>query len=223
MTTFGGLKTAVARDLRDPGMSTFDSTSIGDLINAALTEVGRIAPDRFCEDITVLPDTLSYQLRSTVFGLNVPEIEVRMVEVWDKTTTPHRFLGKLNSASAGLSRSSIDGWMAWNGVLSLTNALVDWLDPSLHVIRVWGYSPYPPLTSDSNTLTVSNELEQAMRVYCRIEALQRLLLERDLFSQWQSQSGNTDVTPASLMNGLSLAQADWRRRERQLFVPREVA
>lgn len=223
MTLFSALKTAVATDLRDPSNVTFSAGTVADLINAALTEVGRIAPERFQEDLTVVAGQLAYPLRSSVFGVPVPEIEVKMVEVWSKATTPHRFLGRLNAASAGYSRSSIDGWMVWGGVLTLTNVIVDWLDPAKHVIRVWGYSPYLKLTTDSQVLTVSNELEQAMRVYCRIEALQRLVFDRDLFSQWQSIAGNTDVTPAGLMNSLSLAQADWRRRERQLFVPREPA
>jgi hypothetical protein len=48
-----------------------------------------------------------------------------------------------------------------------------------------------------------------------------LLSSRELFSQWQIRSNNTDVTPAALMNDLSLAQADWRRLSRSMTVLRE--
>jgi hypothetical protein len=69
---------------------------------------------------------------------------------------------------------------------------------------------------------VSHELETAMRSYCRVEALRRLIVERDLFTQWQTRSNNTDVSPAALMNGLAQAEESWRRTERRLTVLREA-
>jgi hypothetical protein len=59
MTTFAQFKVEVARDLMDPSNLTFSDTVCGDLANAALAEVGRLAPARFQQDITPIANTLS--------------------------------------------------------------------------------------------------------------------------------------------------------------------
>ena len=52
MTTYADLRSAVSRDLRDPDNQTFEDPIVKDLVNAALAQIGRIAPKRFQEDIT---------------------------------------------------------------------------------------------------------------------------------------------------------------------------
>ncbi len=64
MITLTALRTQVSRDLRDTANKTFAADAVGDLINEALAELGRISPDRFLDDILPIADTLSYQLRA---------------------------------------------------------------------------------------------------------------------------------------------------------------
>jgi len=225
MTTFVNLRTAVARDIRDPGAKTFVDADVADLVNAALAEVGSIAPARFQEDITPVADTMEYDLRATEFPAGpVPEIEVVRVEVWDTAQTPNQDLYSIEPADGEYSNLSSVGWKVWDGVLSIPRWVV--LDYAGHeadyLLRVWGYSPYPTLVADGDTVGLSNEREWALRAYCRVEALQRLVAERDLFTQWQTRSGNSDVSPAALMNGLNIAMEDWRRRSRKIAVLREA-
>ena len=68
MSTFSELKVKVSRDLRDTDLKVFDTTVVGDLINAGIAEIGRIAPKRFKENITPVVDTLSYAVQSATFA-----------------------------------------------------------------------------------------------------------------------------------------------------------
>jgi len=303
MTTLATLRVNVSRDLRDPSNLTFSNDTVDDLINAALAEVGRIAPERFQEDIQPEENALSYQLRrigvtmtveagdatantititshgftngtairfqsitggqGLIAGLTyyvvqitpdtfkvspiisgsevnfttnitaglinrvglddpLPEIEVSLVELWDSTTTPYEPICRFIPKSEERFNSSQSGWFVWGGYLYLTNPQAMLAVPQETMIRVWGYSPYRPVDSDGDNIGVTNELEWAMRVYCRVEALKRLNMDRDLYTQWQTHSGNTDISPAGLLNALSLAQDEWRRLERKLFILREA-
>lgn len=223
MTTFAQLASAVSRDLRDVDNKVFTTSDVADLINEALSEIGRIAPRSFQEDITPVDDTLEYTLQSAEFdGAAVPEIEVSRVELWDGSTTPKLYLMRMQPASGEYVNDSSTGWSVWNGKLYIPNWYENYIDPTTHIIRVWGYAPYAEMTDWQEVVVPSNEAQWAMRAYCRVGALQRLIMERDLFTQWQGRANNTDVTPAALMNGLSLAQEDWRRRSRALMVLRQA-
>lgn len=223
MTTFAEFRTAVARDLRDPSYLTFVTDDLADMINEALSEIGRIAPQRFQEDITPVADTLEYIVRSAYFdGEANPEIELARVEIWDGSKSPPLFIAKLTPSASEYVSQGDTGWWFFGGILHLSNSMETAIDPDIHLIRVWGYSPYRQMDDDANVVEPSAEAQWAMRAYCRIAGLQRLSFERDLFTQWQTRSNNTDVSPAALMNALSIAQEDWRRRERKLMVLRQT-
>lgn len=225
MTTFLALKTAVARSIGDPDAKTFSTDDIADMVNVALAEIGRIAPSRFQEDVTPVADTLEYTLGYTTFGVAVPEIEVRKVEVWDGSTTPATKLVLVDPADAEYTHDSDAGWKVWDGVLELPRALVvDTITghEADYLIRVWGYCPYVPLSGDADVVSVSNEREWALRARARVEGLQRLADDRALFTQWQTRSGNTDTSFAGLLNSLNLAQEAWRRQSRAIAVLREA-
>lgn len=149
------------------------------------------------------------------------QIELRRVEVWDESTDPECWVSTLQPASGEYLNSSQVGWDFWDGNLYVPMGVANALDDSKHILRVWGYAPYDRLTSDSQVTDLSDELEYAVRIYCRLEALERLVADRDQFTQWQTRSNNTDISPAGLMNQLSLAREEWRRRSRQLSLLRE--
>lgn len=210
------LITRVATAVRDPDFATFTSDEVIDLINVAISEVGAIAPDFFQEDIAPVADTLTYILRSDEFGgIAIPEIEVVRIEVWDGTTTPASPIRVMQAASGEFANSSETGWFNWGGTLYVNTAFLALLKghEDDYVIRVWGYSPYVQLDVENNTTSsMSDAVAWAVVARCEVEAIQRLLADRQLYTQWQTRSGNTDVSPAALMNALNIAQNDWRRR-----------
>lgn len=213
---YGQLQTAVARDLRDPGNLTFDATVVKDFIESAITELSMIAPEFFQEDIEPVEDQRDYTLRSDVFAAPVPEIEVKRVEVWDGSVSPAKYIARLRAKSEARLDTSANGWEVWNGTLSLTNGVVASLKPETHLIRVWGWSPYAMPVDDSDDPTWSHEIEQAVRTYCRVLSMEALLSERNLFSQWQTRSGNTDISPAGLNNELATQRGVWRSKAARL-------
>lgn len=225
MTTFATLKVNIARDLRDPGMQTFTTETIGDLANEALAEVGRIAPRRFQVDIVPIANTMSYAILQDDFPAElVPEIEIFRVELWDGTTTPATPIGLVAPAAEGYVNFSQVGWSFWGGNLEIPRWITTYVagNESSYQLRVWGYAPYPRMDQAEDIVPCSPELEWALRARAKVGALERLVFERDLFTQWQTRSNNSDVSPASLMNSLNLAQEDWRRRSRAIAILREA-
>ncbi len=225
MTTLAELRTKVGLDLRDPDGKTFSDADVDSMVNSALVEIGRIAPARFQEDLDLVENQFEYTLLSGTFSEAIPEIEVNRVELWDTTSTPMWPRQMIAPASQAYVNFSNTGWTLRDGVLEVPYDLVRFIgsDVDNYLLRVWGYSPYVSVSADADVLPVSGEREQAMRDYVMVLALKRLVNERDLFTQWQTRSGNTDVSPASLMNALNIASADWKARARSITVLREAA
>jgi hypothetical protein len=222
-TDFGTLKTTVSVAIEDPSNLTFSTTVVGTFINAALSELSRIAPDYFQEDITPVADTLEYIVLSSVFGgVPQPDIEVARIELWDYVPVPPTRLYVVPRARATFAADSQGGWSNWGGTIYLPRRVWNIFDghEADYLLRVWGYGPYPQLVADEDTTSASAEVLHALVAYCRVEVLNRLLSSRELFSQWQTRSGNADISPAGLMNSLTVAQADWKRRSGQLWRPR---
>lgn len=224
-TTYAELQAKVSDAIQDPSNATFTVDTIKAMIDAAWAEVSRIAPQRFQEDIDPIADTVAYQLLTAQFpGGAVDEVEVQKVELWDTSGSrprPFRFIEPMSAHPAGLSYTQA-GWFVWAGLLSLPDRAVDMIDVTRHIIRVWGYAPWPLLVNDNDVVPFGNDREQAVILYCYVEALRRLVGNRVLFTQWQTRSNNTDVSMASLMSDLNLAQEEWRRRSKAIFVIREA-
>lgn len=218
MTTYANFVIVVARALRDPAYKVFSAVEVGDMIATGLSEVSRLAPQQFQQDIAVVGDGMEYPLN----GTSDAEIEVVRVEVWDATTTPPRYLWHLRPGGAMPLNDSGSGWRIWAGTLYLSNAQENLIDPVQHYLRVWGYGPYT-MVSGSTPMPCGPQLEQAIISFCRVEALRRLSLDRDLFAQWQTRANNSDVSPGALMSMLQLAEDDWRRKSKAIFVLREVS
>lgn len=218
-TTYGALKTRVANVLQDPSARTFTDTLLEELITSAIVEVGRIAPELFTEDITPVADQLTYVVRTSDFsGVAQPEIEVMRVEVWDASVSPEAFVSRLTPAAHTVSGGQDSGWYVWNGTLYIPTRIVKGLQghEADYVLRVWGYSPYVLPSDDADVIAISKDVEQAAIWFIRLEAIDLLLASRDLFTQWQVRSGNTDLSPAGLMNQRSIAEQAWARRSRSI-------
>jgi len=149
----------------------------------------------------------------------INSIEVSKVELWDVTDgVPYPVM---SVHRPGFSRSDFGevGWRIWGGVLELPFGLIQSLSTSAF-IKVWGYAPYDKLIEDTQVTDLSDELEWAVLLYCDMLGTRRLWNDRSLFTQWQTRSNNTDVTPAQLAGRLNAAEQAWLRKERQLHVLR---
>jgi hypothetical protein len=209
--------------LQDPDNATFDTTAVQRMIAMAWADIDDIAPRRFQEDITPVADTLVYQVLEADFPDPNDYIELMSVELWDGTTTPPTALHQVQPQSAhptGLTYSQA-GWRFWGGMLYLPNRVVDMIEPTTDIIRLWGYAPYPFPTDDNDVIPFGNVHEQALIIRCWQEAIRRLLGNRTLFTQWQTRSNNTDVTPAFLRAEKSQSEEEWRRLSRRIAVLRE--
>lgn len=225
MTTYLELQSKVSRTLQDPDQQTFDPQTVKDMIAAAWAEVGLISPERFIEDLTPVDDQIAYPIRANIFPDGNDDIRLVSVEVWDATAVPDRPIRWIEAASShptGLSYSEA-GWQFWGGFINLPYRWVAFLKDheADYFLRVRGYSPWANLVDDADVVPFSAGIEEALVIYCYIEALRRLIGNRALFTQWQTRSNNTDVTPAALMNDLNIAQEEWRRKSRAILVLRE--
>lgn len=219
-TTFAILKTELSEALRDPDLSTFDDPALGRLVNMALSEIGRIAPFHFQEDIAPVVDTLDYQLQSDYFdGVQVAEVEVVRVELWDASVTPNQRMAVIPSAASGVIADSEAGWSNWGGSLHIPYRVWTIVDGSEEdrLYRVWGYCPYAQLVLDADVFDGSDELKWAIITYAQIVATRRLVSERELFTQWQTRSGNTDTSLAGLMGDLTRQRDEWRIMKRDIY------
>ncbi len=161
---------------------------------------------------------------TTTFSDPVDEVEVMAVELRDNSGDRVRSWKHIDPQSAhpwGLAYSQA-GWRVWGGVLYLPDRVVDLIDPDKHTIRVWGYSPFPPVVADNDVIPFGADREEALVIYCYVEALRRLIGNRALFTQWQTRSNNSDISFAGLASDFNMAQTEWKRRAGAIFVPREA-
>jgi hypothetical protein len=218
LTAYSALQTLVSRDLADPDRLTFDVDAVKDFIQQGLAALARVAPNQFQEDLTPVAHTYSYQLLTDDFGVPVPEVRVVRVEVW--RGTPSRFAYKIKAKAGQPTRDSIAGWEVWGGVLEIPDQIAETIQTT-DIIRVWGYAPFTPISADADVVPVSAELELALRTFCRVEGMRKLIGSRVLFKQWQTRSNNTDVTLGQLNSDLQVADEELRRLLRALKVPEQ--
>lgn len=215
-TTFAQLKTMVARDLRDPINETFTDAEVGDMVNAGIVEMGRLSPLKFRESITPIADTLAYTLQVATFGSGGDHrVNVHRVEKWDATPTPDRFVALLAPAKSEYVNTSLAGWELYNGVLYLTNAQEAAISSGQYLI-VWGDRPYVQLVSDSDNTDLYSDGILAMREFAAARAYERLISDRALFQQWQTQPDNTDIPFTGLLSLWNSWNQRWRARRREL-------
>ena len=194
------------------------------MIESAWVDVSLTAPWQFQEDITPVADTLEYALLQNYWDTPQDDVELYSVEIWDSSTTPNKPLRHIEPAAAhaaGLAYSQA-GWRVWNGKLILPYRWEQFIDPDSHLIRVWGYAPWPFPGSSGDTLPFSLMLEKAVLTRCYMEALRRLINNRALFKQWQTRSNNTDISVPMLMNDLAQARDEWKAMADKIRVLREA-
>lgn len=76
-------------------------------------------------------------------------------------------------------------------------------------VRIYGYGRHAFLTNDVTATTLTDQEQQAVRVYAVAEALSRLMTDRANFQQWQIASGSNDITISELAVLANAARQRW--------------
>src|SRR5574337_810313 len=211
MTILSGIRTSIAADIRDPSFQTFSQSDINDWVATGMAELSTFSPILFQQDITPV-------IGQIIYPLQVPDrrTSVLRVEIWDITQSPIQWMMTVNSSASAIASITDSGWECWNGSLWLPWQYVTGLDPASYLIRVWGYQPHAIPILDTDVLDTVDIEELAIRQWAMLQAYQRLLNDRALFSQWQTTPSNTGVTVATLMGVYNSLLTQWRLRKREL-------
>lgn len=202
--TLADLREKVARDLRDPNLNAFSAEDILDFINFGIGEVNRIRPveEVYEADVDDIEQT-DYDLDLTL---------VWRVEVW----RDGQYLTRITPNEGD---KSIGGWEYYAQTLSIPD-FRNVLNTDTDILRVWGYRNRSTAGAEDEALElVDIDEEHAVRAYAGVLGYQRLMADRSLFQQWQTQANNTDVSPNQLTGMLGVRQSEWdelRRRIKRL-------
>jgi hypothetical protein len=89
-------------------------------------------------------------------------------------------------------------------------------------LKIWGYKRYTLLNDDSTTSDLTDQLKNAVKIYVQAEALQRLMVDRADFQQWQIASGSSDMTISELSVLASSARTRWRSEQQRIRRMRQL-
>jgi len=205
--TLVDLRGRVARDLRDPQLLTFATADIDDFINFGIAEVNRVYPLEGIEEVDIEDVTITeYATLLT---------SVWRVEVWRNG----EFNMRLTPNDADSSRG---GWEIWNGNLSFPS-LKNYLNADTDIIRLWGYRERDTLTAEDDVLESDIDAELGVRTYAAQQGYSRLISDRSLFQQWQTQSNNSDVSPTQLNGMYAMRVGEWDTLRNRIRRIRRVA
>ena len=94
---------------------------------------------------------------------------------------------------------------------------------SSDLLKVWGYRRHTLLTTDIQASDLSDTEKNAVRIYAQAEALQRLMIDRADFQQWQIASGASDITISELSVLASAARTRWRMEAQRIRRMRQIS
>ena len=197
------LRSAVARDLRDPDLKTFTAQELNDLINLGVVEVGRVYSKQDVQELTVESDG------QQVYACDA--IAIFRVELLKDSVI---YYGVPQNAD---ETSGEGGWDLHGGNLYIPKTFASHLAvENSPTVRVWGYWPRELFSEDTDVLDGDAETEFAVRTVATLNGYQRLQNDRLLFQQWLTNTGNSDVSPNQLAQTADLYQSQWREMRNRL-------
>lgn len=221
------IRTEIRRDLRDPDGKTWSDDEINDLINAGIDAISDLSP---------LEDTEDYQytfpqIAGQNMGLSlsfIPTKAFRNIFRVDVLDSNNRFYETLPiSTGDGWG----NGWQWFNGRVHIPagyayptyNVVIGENDYERLTLKIWGYRRHTILSSDSTASDLSDAEKNAVRIYAQAEALQRLMIDRADFQQWQIASGSSDMTISELSVLASSARTRWRMEASRIRRVRQIS
>lgn len=199
MATLADLRTYVARDIRDPSFGTFSATEVDDMVIQGIDALADVYPKEIVTTIgTVAASVFTYGV--STFS-NIYRLDIYTSTGSYRATMPHAYEGPDS------------GWETHANVLYLPP---NWRLTAGDTLRAFGYGRYIALSAATQTTDLDASGIWAVRVFAQAEAYSRLLMDRALFTQWQSQPGNSDTTALALNQVAFAAQRRWSAELRRL-------
>jgi len=201
MSTLQEIRTKVATEIRDPLLSTFNSTTLDQMINNGITEINFVWPKEYYEEVAgsnlddlVTSGTLPDSMVTSLFRIE-----------WYRDGV---FYARLTQNE--LLDTAQDGWDLHGGQLFFPQRVADLLDSSVDTFRLWGYKERALLVNDADVADLTDSQEWGVRAYARWQAFVLLTHDRALFTQWQAQSNNADISPTQLAQMVNLYGGEWQ-------------
>ena len=217
------IRTEIRRDLRDPDGKTWSNDEINDLINAGIDAISDLSP---IEDTDIFTATFPYsagynQGKALEFTPTKTFKNIFRVDVYDGSSRLYETL----PVSTG--DQSDNGWQFWGGKVIIPSyysypTTVVGTTESV-TLKVWGYRRHTLLTTDIQASDLSDTEKNAVRIYAQAEALQRLMVDRADFQQWQIASGASDITISELSVLASAARTRWRMEAQRIRRMRQIS
>src|SRR3990172_12420465 len=146
-TTLSDLRTQIARDLRDTSNNVWVTAELDDLINAAVDEIGDLAPKELID--------YSLSITSGVFTYALPSTLSRIFRV-DIHSSAGSYLYQYPQAIG----DTASGWEVHDALLFLSPLHIPAPSPKL---RIWGYGPFTQISVASATTDLNQRLICALR------------------------------------------------------------
>ena len=204
-TTLSDLRTQVARDLRDTSNNVWVTAELDDLINAAIDEIGDLAPKEVIDySLTITSGVFTYALPSSLS-------RVFRVDIHNSSDSyQYQYPQAIGDTASG--------WEVHNAIVFLSPLHIPATSSKL---RIWGYGPFTQISVASATTDLDQRRIWALRAYCKAEAFYALLMDRAKFQQWQTDQTNSDVSLNQLAIDANLAQRQWQRARARLRAMRK--
>lgn len=202
-TTLSDLETTIAAALRDSAKATFAASELDAMINQGIDALSSFYPKEVADSsLTISAGVFTYALPSTI-------TRVFRADIYTSAGSYRFTMPKAIEVTEGPN----SGWETHGGVF--------YLPPSYtyqagDVIRLYGYGGYIQLSASSATTDLDQSAIWALVAFCQNKAFGRLAMDRGLYQQWQTESGNSDVSLAALASAREQARREWRDEMQRL-------
>lgn len=206
--TLGTLIDAAYRDLADEAKEVFSALQVEDFVRGGIAEINRISPQELKEVIDTHADPITGITSLYEFELDMDLIyRVEVERVADGWTT------LLGEAVEGQTVST--GWVfrrLFNGGrLEFPKWWLREVNWNQYYLIVHGYRPRPQPANLGEEVPLSDQEEYSVRAYARAMGYDLMAHDRSLFTQWQGQTNNSDVSPTQMMQMAASAKDEWDR------------
>lgn len=221
------IRLEIRRDLRDPDGKTWSNDEINDLINAGIDAISDLSPIESVENYEYTMPYIAGQNSGKSLEVD-PVTDFRNVFRVDVLDSNYRFYETLPiSTGDGWG----NGWQFFNGKIHIP---AGYFYPTVKfdigleeyekvVLKIWGYKRHSILNDDVTASDLTEAEKNAVRIYAQAEALQRLMIDRADFQQWQIASGASDMTISELSVLASSARTRWRMEASRIRRVRQIS
>jgi hypothetical protein len=133
-----------------------------------------------------------------------------------RTVEANAPVARLTAAAGEYANDSRAGWSIWRGLLTVTPSTAEALELNKYILRLWGYAPRLRLLSTEDVAELDDDAEFAVRECAVLFGWQRLWQSKAMFTQWQLDTDNREVSAGQLLQAINLAESQWNRRRKQL-------